>query len=290
MTDVSVAMVRDLRARTGLGVMDCKKALIKAKGDADLAVDNLRKESVLKAASKAGRIAGEGLLAVKVSPDGHRAAMVEVNIETDFAARNQKFIDFVDTVADLAYEQQTENVQFLLDGKLEAARQLLVQEIGENVDIRRVAVMTAPDGIIGAYLHSNRRIGVLVQLSGGDVELGKDIAMHITAARPAVVKTADVPEELVAKEREIFTAQTKKSGKPEHLLEKIIDGRVRKFLNDVSLMEQPFVKDQDKKVGQLLKEAEVQVFSFQRFEVGEGIEQKQKDFASEVRAQATQKS
>lgn len=287
MTEVTSSMVKDLRERTGLGVMDCKRALVEAQGDSILAIENLRKNSGLKAASKASRIAGEGLLAIKVNQDNRCAAMVEVNVETDFAARNQLFIEFVDLVADTAFEKQTENVQFLLDGGLEEARQRLVQEIGEHVDVRRVAVMTAPDGVVAAYLHNNQRIGVLVRMSGSNNELGKDVAMHIAAANPMAVKTSDVPEGLVAKEREIYTAQAQNSGKPAHIVDKMINGRIRKFLNDISLTEQAFIKDPDKKVGQLLKEADAQVFSFYRFEVGEGIAQQEKDFASEVAAQAS---
>lgn len=285
MAEVSPALVKELRARTGLGVMDCKKALVKAGGDIDLAIEQLRKDSGLKAARKASRVAAEGLLAMKLNQNQTNAVMIEINVETDFAARNQQFTDFVAIAIDMAYEQQTEDVQALLDAGLEEKRQLLVQEIGEHVQIRRIVLMAAPEGTLGAYLHTNKRVGALVQLSGkGQAELGKDIAMHITSQNPLVINAQDVAAELVSKEREIYVAQAKGSGKPDHILEKIVEGRVRKYLNEISLTEQPFVKDTDKTIKQLLNSADVQVLSFQRFEVGEGIAQQTRDFASEVAA------
>lgn len=284
MATVTPALVKELRNRTGLGMMDCKRALIEATGDIELAIDNLRKSSRLKAASKAGRIAAEGLLGLKIADDGLQAALVEVNVETDFAARNELFISFVDTVAAAACEQQTTDIQTLLDAGLEEARQSLVQEIGENISVRRIAIMSTADGRVGAYLHGNQRMGALVELSGGSKELGKDIAMHVVAANPQVVKAEDVPKEIIAKEKEIYGEEARRSGKPEQIIEKIINGRVSKFLNEISLLEQAFIKDDDKKVGQLLKEAGVEAYAFERFEVSEGIERKETDFASEVEA------
>ena len=284
MATVTPALVKELRDRTGLGMMDCKQALIEATGDIELAIDNLRKSSRLKAASKASRIAAEGLLGLKIADDGLQAALVEVNVETDFAARNELFIAFVDTVAKAAYKQQTTDIQALLDAGLEEARQNLVQEIGENISIRRIAIMSTTTGKIGAYLHGNRLMGALVELSNGSKELGKDIAMHVVAAKPQVIKAADVPEEILAKEKEIYGEEARRSGKPEQIIEKIIGGRISKFLNEISLLEQGFIKDNDKKVGRLLQEAGAEVYAFERFEVSEGIERRATDFASEVKA------
>lgn len=284
MAQVTSAMVKVLRERTGLGVMDCKHALTDAGGDVDLAIEQLRKASKLKAAGRASRTAAEGMLAVQSSPDTRLSVMVEVNTETDFVARNDHFIRFVKKVATVAYEQKAEDVQSLVDAGLEEERQALVQEIGENIQIRRVTLMSSPDGITANYVHTNDRIGVLVALTGGSAELGKDIAMHVAATKPLVVTTADVPTALIENERSIYAAQAKSSGKPEHIMEKMVEGKVQKFLNENSLVEQAFIKDPDRKIGQLLKEANARVLSFVRFEVGEGIEVGKQDFASEVAA------
>lgn len=288
MTEITALLVKGLRDRTGVGIMECKRALAEVDGDIELAIEHLRKNSGLKAASKAGRLAAEGLLGIKIADGGAAAVLVEVNIETDFAARNQAFIDFVEVVTERAYQQQTDKIETLLNNGLEKERQTLVQEIGEHVDIRRITFMSAAhDGRIAGYLHGNRRIGALVHISTDDLELGKDIAMHIVAANPQAIKATDLSEEIIAKEREIYTIDAKRSGKPDAIIEKMINGRVRKFLNEVTLLEQPFVKDLDKKIGYLLKTAGAEVLAFKRFEVSEGIEREASDFAREV-AKASQ--
>ena len=284
MTAVTSAMVKALRERTGLGIMDCKKALVESSGDINLAIDQLRKASKLKAAAKAGRIAAEGLVTVKTSLDAKLAVLVEVNVETDFAARHQSFIDFVSQIGERALALESEDVQALLEGGFEAKREALVQEIGENISIRRIALARTPNGSIGSYVHTNNRIATLIALEGGTTELAREVAVHATAANPQVVSPSDIPEALVTKEREIYTAQARNSGKPDHIIEKMVEGRVRKFLNENSLLEQPFLKDQDKKIGQLLKEGNAKILAYHRFEVGDGIEVEKQDFASEVAA------
>ena len=280
---VTAAQVKELRERTGLGMMDCKKALTEVDGDMDLAIDNLRKSSAVKAAKKAGRTAAEGLLAVKVADDGKRAAMVEINIETDFAAKNTKFIAFVTRVAEGIFELGTDDISAIPG--IEAERETLVQEIGENISLRRGAFIEAGDGSITEYLHSDNRKGTLVVLKGGDKDLAKDIAMHVTAINPMVVNQSQVPEATVAKEREIAASQAAESGKPPEIVEKMVEGKVRKFLAEVSLLDQPFVKDGNVKVSALLKDAGAEVTNFVRFEVGEGIEVEEVDFATEVAQQ-----
>lgn len=283
---ITASQVKELRERTGLGMMDCKKALTETDGDLEQAIDNLRKSSALKAAKKAGRTAADGLLGLCMAPDGSKAALVEVNIETDFAARNEKFIAFVDRVAGLVFEQGNDDVAALLASGVDAERETLVQEIGENISIRRAAVLAAADGgRVAHYLHTNKRQAALVEISGGDDELGKDIAMHVTAINPLVLTQDDVAPELVAKEREIATSQAAESGKPPEIVEKMVEGKVRKYLADISLLDQPFVKDDKQKVKKLLDSQSAAVARFVRFEVGEGIEVEEVDFASEVAAQ-----
>ena len=281
---ITAAMVKELRERTGLGMMDCKTALTEAGGDMEAAIDTLRKSSALKAAKKSGRTAAEGLLGLRVADDGKTAAMVEVNIETDFAAKNEKFITFVAKVADHAFATRQSDLSALMADGLDAERETLVQEIGENISVRR-AVVVETSGHIGSYLHADNRKGALVEIEGGDDELGKDLAMHITAIAPMVVAGSDVPADVVAKEREIFSAQAAESGKPPEIVEKMVEGRVRKFLAEVALVDQPFVKDPNTKVGQLLKDKGARCLAFHRLEVGEGIEKKAEDFAAEVAAQ-----
>lgn len=280
---ITASQVKELRERTGLGMMDCKKALTEADGDMELAIDNLRKSSALKAAKKADRTAADGLLAIKVADDGKTAAMVEINIETDFAAKNEKFIAFVSRVAAGVFELGSDDINAIPG--IEAERETLVQEIGENISLRRAAFVNAGSGTVTEYLHSDNRKGALVVLEGGDNELAKDIAMHVTAINPMVVNQSEVPEAAVAKEREIASSVAAESGKPPEIVEKMVEGKVRKFLAEVSLLDQPFVKDGNVKVKQLLKEASADVTSFVRFEVGEGIEVDETDFASEVAAQ-----
>ena len=282
---ITAAMVKELRERTGLGMMDCKRALEASDGDLEKAIEELRKSSALKAAKKSGRTTADGLLAIKVADDGNRGAVVEVNIETDFAAKNEKFIAFVDKVLEQVFAAGNNDVQALLDAGLEAERETLVQEIGENITIRRAEVIHSETGGIASYLHGDSRKGALVELSGPAAELGRDVAMHVTALNPMVVNSADVPAELLAKEREIYTTQANDSGKPAEIVEKMVDGRVKKYLAEVSLVDQPFVKDDKQKVGALAKAAGVDVLHFVRFEVGEGIEKDETDFAAEVAAQ-----
>jgi elongation factor Ts len=278
-------MVKELRERTGLGMMECKKALEETDGNMDLAIEELRKKSALKAAKKAGRTTADGLLAVRVADDGKRAALVEVNIETDFAAKNEKFIAFVGDVLAEVFSTRVTDVSALLGGALGAQRELLVQEIGENISVRRAACFETSDGVIGTYLHGDNRKGALVELSAGDAGLGRDVAMHVTAISPMVVRGQDVPADVLDKEREIYTAQAAESGKPADIVAKMVEGRVRKYLAEVSLLDQPFVKDPNVTVAKLLSGANATCLRFVRFEVGEGIEVEKADFAAEVAAQ-----
>ena len=282
---MSAALVKELRERTGLGLMECKKALSEAGGDIDAAIEALRKSSGMKAAKKAGRTAADGVVAILNADDGSFAAMVEVNSETDFVARDDNFLNFVRSVLGKAYEERIDDVSVLAKGDIEDARQALVQKIGENITVRRVVTHAAEGGVIGGYVHGNNRIAVLVSLKGGSEELARDVAMHVAAANPQAVSPNDMPEDLVAKEREIFAAQAQGSGKPPEIVEKMIDGRIRKFLSENSLTEQAFVKDPDTTVGKLVLEAGAEVLDFTRYEVGEGIEVEKVDFASEVAAQ-----
>ncbi len=282
---ITAAMVKELRERTGLGMMDCKKALTEADGDMELAIEELRKSSALKAAKKSGRTTADGLLGIRVSEDGRKGAVVEVNIETDFAAKNEKFIAFVDEVLNAFFEAGSDDVAAVMAGGLEEKREALVQEIGENITVRRAASFETADGFITSYKHVDNRKAVLVELDKEDEALGRDLAMHITAINPMVVTSAEVPEDVLAKEREIYTSQAAESGKPADIVEKMVEGRVRKFLAEVSLVDQPFVKDGNLKISQLLKDKGNAARRFVRFEVGEGIEVEAQDFAAEVAAQ-----
>jgi elongation factor Ts len=282
---ITASMVKELRERTGLGMMDCKRALEETDGDLEQAIEELRKKSALKAAKKAGRTTADGLLAIKVAEDGSRGALVEVNIETDFAAKNEKFIGFVDKVLGQVFDAGNGDVQALLDAGLEAERETLVQEIGENITIRRAQVVSSAAGGIASYLHGDKRQGAIVELSGPAAEVGREVAMHVTALNPMVVNSSDVPADVLAKEREIYTTQAEDSGKPAEIVAKMVEGRVKKYLAEVSLVDQPFVKDPNQKVGALVKGAGVEIISFVRYEVGEGIEKDSTDFAAEVAAQ-----
>lgn len=279
MAAVSASMVKELRERTGLGMMDCKKALVESDGDMEAAIENLRKSSGMKAAKKAGRIASDGLLSSKV--DGGTGVLVEVNCETDFAARDESFIAFVKMVTDKVFESGESDIEAL---GLETDRENLVQKIGENISIRRAEVFKDEGTVVG-YVHTNGRIGVMLSMEGGSEDLGKDVAMHIAAMNPTVVSPDDAPADLVAKEREIYTAQAQDSGKPPEIVEKMIDGRIRKYLAEISLLEQAFVKDGDIKIAALLKKEGAVVNRFVRYEVGEGIEKEEEDFAAEVQKQ-----
>ncbi|RLQ21406.1 elongation factor Ts [Seongchinamella sediminis] len=282
---MSAKLVKELRERTGLGLLECKKALAAADGDIEKAIEELRKSSGMKAAKKAGRTAADGVVVTRLAEDGSYGVVVEVNSETDFVARDDSFLAFVAKVADAAFAGKQTDVAALMAGELESDREALVQKIGENIGVRRVELVNADAGVVGAYVHGNNRIAVLVELKGGDQDLAKDVAMHVAAVNPQVVSPADMPEEVVAKEKEIYTAQAAESGKPAEIIEKMIGGRVKKFLSENSLVEQAFVKDPDVTVGKLVSAAGAEVASFVRFEVGEGIEVEKVDFADEVAAQ-----
>jgi len=279
MAAISASMVKELRERTGLGMLECKKALAEVDGDVEKAIEELRKKSGMKAAKKAGRTAAEGVVVAKVAADNSTAMLVEVNSETDFAAKNEDFVAFADKVAEAAFESGSTEVVGLLD----AEREALVQKVGENIAPRR-AVKVDGD-VVGAYVHSNARIAALVALKGGDAELARDIAMHVTAVNPRVCNPDEMPAEELEKEKEIIKAQPDMEGKPEEIVEKMMGGRIKKFLKENSLVEQPFVKNPEVTVGKLAKDAGAEVVSFVRLEVGEGIEVEATDFAAEVAAQ-----
>lgn len=282
---MSAVLVKELRERTGLGVLECKKALASADGDVEKAIEELRKSSGMKAAKKAGRTAADGVVATRIAEDGSYGIVAEINSETDFVARDENFLGFVKKVVDAAFEGRQTDVEALMAGELEAAREALVQKIGENIGVRRIRLITADAGVVGAYVHGNNRIAVLVELKNGDQDLAKDVAMHVAAVNPQVVSPDDMPAEMIEKEREIYTVQAQDSGKPAEIVEKMIGGRIKKFLAENSLLEQAFVKDPDITVGKLVAAAGAQVLSFVRFEVGEGIAREQVDFAAEVAAQ-----
>ncbi len=282
---MSVALIKELRERTGLGMMECKKALAAADNDVEKAIEEMRKSSGMKAAKKAGRTAADGVVRTRVAEDGSYGVLVEVNSETDFLARDENFLGFVDTVVNAAFTAKQTDVAALMAGELEQTREALVQKIGENISVRRIELLTADEGVVGSYIHSNNRIAVLVALKGGDQDLAKDVAMHVAAVNPQVLSPADMSEELIAKEKEIYTAQAHESGKPPEIVEKMISGRIKKFLAENSLTEQNFVKDSDVTVGKLVAAADAEIAAFARFEVGDGIEVAQVDFAEEVAAQ-----
>ena len=289
MAAVTAAMVKELRERTGLGMMECKNALVEAGGDIEKAIDDLRKSGQAKAAKKAGRTAAEGAVGVAVSADGKTAIMVEINSETDFVARDENFLGFVAKVANAvlaAGETDAAKIAELPTAEgptVEVTRQALVQKIGENIQVRRAELLTA-EGAIGAYVHGGK-IGVLVALKGGDEALGKDVAMHVAASNPMVVSGDQVPADVLEKEKEIIRAQPDMAGKPAEIVEKMLGGRISKFLKEVSLNDQPFVKNPDTTVGKLVKDAGAEVTGFIRLVVGEGIEKEETDFAAEVMAQ-----
>ncbi|HVV68886.1 MAG TPA: translation elongation factor Ts [Gammaproteobacteria bacterium] len=288
---ITANQVKELRERTGAGMMECKKALQEANGDVEAAIEAMRKAGVAKAAKKAGRVTAEGIIEIKLSTDGLSAAMVEINCETDFVGRDTSFKEFAVAVAHSVLANKITDINTLANTPLssgnsqtvEQARQELISKLGENIQIRRVALINAT-GRMGGYTHGGR-IGVIVALDAGQVELAKDVAMHIAAANPSTIDPKDVSAELIAKEKEIFIAQTAESGKPPEIVEKMVAGRISKFLNEVSLLGQPFVKEPSKTVGTLLKEHKANVTAFARFEVGEGIEKPVEDFAEAVKAQ-----
>jgi len=287
---ITAALVKELRERTGSGMMECKKALVEVDGDIDAAIELMRKSGAAKADKKAGRTAAEGLIVFKATADGKSAAMVEVNCETDFVTKGDDFLNFSATVAQVTLDQKPADIDALLaltmeDGEtVESATKNLIVKVGENMNVRRFVCKTT-EGVLGCYLHGGR-IGVLVELQGGDEALAKDIAMHVAASNPACVSEADVDPVLIEKEKAIFAAQAAESGKPPEIVEKMVGGRIKKFLKEITLTGQPFVKDPDQTVEQLLKAAGATVTGFDRLEVGEGIEKKVENFAEEVMAQA----
>ena len=266
---ISAGLVKELRDRTGLGMMDCKRALEEAEGGIDRAIEILRTRSAVKAADKSSRTAAEGLLGIRLDSDARRGTMVEVNIETDFAARNAKFGAFLDTVTEAAFDTGCDSAEALMSGDLEAARAALVQEIGENITIRRVVTFETDSGAVYGYVHMDKRKGALVELEGGDAALGKDVAMHVTASAPVVVAPEELDPAFVEKEREILVAQAASTAKTPEIAEKMVAGRLRKTLGELSLVEQPFVKDPKQKVGKLLSDAGARCVRLVRLEVGQ---------------------
>lgn len=287
---VSAPMVKELRERTGAGMMECKKALVETDGKMDEAVEFLRKSGQAKADKKSSRIAADGRIAV--AADGNKAAIAEINSETDFVAKDENFIAFVEAVAQTALGSSVDDVESLSsltlpDGrKVETARTELVTKVGENISVRRFQRLEAADHL-GNYTHG-ARIGALVSMSGGNAEIARDVAMHITATNPLCIDADGVPADTLERERRIFAEQAAQSGKPPEIVEKIIDGRVRKFLGEITLLGQPFVKDPDVTIGKLIGDAGATVTGFVRYEVGEGIEKKQENFAEEVMSQIKQ--
>lgn len=285
---ISAALVKELRERTGAGMMECKKALVESDGNIEAAIELMRKQGQVKAAKKAGRIAAEGLIVIQ--QDANYAAMTEVNCETDFVAKGDDFKNFCHTLTGFILRQRPANLETLLATPFEGSKTVeqtrldLVAKIGENINVRRFSVMDAAGGMLNVYLHGTR-IGVIVKMRNASSELAKDIAMHIAASRPLCVTPDQVPADLVAKEKEIYTAQAADSGKPANIVEKMVEGRVKKFLSEVSLLGQPFVKDPDLTIEKLLKSKSAEVLGFERFEVGEGIEKKTANFAEEVMQQ-----
>lgn len=287
---ISASMVKELRERTGAGMMECKKALVETGGGMDEAVELLRKSGQAKADKKSGRIAADGL--VVVAADGNNAVITEINSETDFVAKDENFIEFAQAVAAAALagdanDVESLNAASLADGRqVDAARTELVAKVGENISLRRFARLQAADNL-GSYTHGSR-IAALVSLQGGDADIARDIAMHIAATNPVCIDADGVPAETLERERRIFSEQAAESGKPPEIIEKMVTGRVAKFLKEVTLLGQPFVKDPDVTVAKLLKDADASITSFVRYEVGEGIEKKEENFAEEVMKQISE--
>ena len=289
---ITAAVVKELRERTGAGMMDCKKALQEADGDIEKAIEDMRKSGMAKAARKAGRVAAEGLVIIKQNADASQLVIAEINSETDFVAKDDSFKAFCDQVATCILAEQPADIDALMgcmvgdSGQtVEETRQQLVAKIGENTSVRRFALIDSTEGTLGSYLHGVR-IGVIVELEGGDEALAKDIAMHIAASDPVCITEEDVPKDLLDKEREILIAQARESGKSEEIIEKMIGGRISKFLNEITLVSQAFVRDPEQTIANLLGSANASVKSFIRYEVGEGIEKRNDNFVEEVMIQA----
>ena len=285
--EITASLVKELRERTGAGMMDCKAALKDANGDIESAIEIMRKSGAAKAAKKAGRIAAEGIISIKQKENN--IVMIEVNCETDFVAKDDNFLSFSEAIVDVIMEHDVNDIDNLLklnfeNQTIEEATQQLVTKIGEKVTIRRFEKCSIKNQV-GIYLHGTR-IGVVVEIEGGDQELAKDIAMHIAASKPLYINEDNVSKEVLDKEREIYTAQAKESGKPEEIIKKMVDGRIKKYIKEITLLGQPFVKDPDQSIERILKSAEANVLSFIRYEVGEGIEKRSDNFAEEVMSQA----
>ena len=289
--NITAESVKQLRERTGAGMMECKKALVETQGNLDAAAELMRKSGLAKADKKAARVAAEGTVAVEKS--GHSAVLVEVNCETDFVARSEEFLDFARNVGRVALEKSPADVPALLElahggSTLDGERRALIAKIGENISVRRFVRLSAP-GALGAYIHGGR-IGSLVALQGGDEALAKDLAMHVAAINPAYIDATGVPADVLNKEREILTEQTREEKKPPEIIAKMVEGRLRKYLAEITLVGQPFVKDPETTVEKLLKKANASVVQFVRYEVGAGIEKKHDDFVGEVMAQVKAQS
>ncbi|MDC9725342.1 MAG: translation elongation factor Ts [Gammaproteobacteria bacterium] len=288
---ITAALVKELRERTGSGMMECKKALVASNGDIDAAIEAMRKSGLAKADKKSDRVAAEGVIAIETSADGKSAVMIEINSETDFVAKADDFTNFVAQVSKTVLAAQPADLDALnalalndAGESIDTVRQSLIAKIGENIQIRRFELMANDNGVIGSYRHGDR-IGAIVNLTGGDMALAKDISMHVAASRPQAVAAADLPADLLEKERDIVATQAKDSGKPEAIIEKMVEGRMKKFVNEISLLGQDFIKDPDLTVEKLVKQADATVNAFKFFEVGEGIEKAEDNFAEEVMAQ-----
>ena len=283
MSEISASLVKELRERTGMGMMDCKQALVTAKGDISLAIEELRKSSGIKASKKAGRSAADGVIRVEIS--NSKAFMVEINCETDFVAKDESFMEFSDDILNSLCSGDFHEVEQLMKGDLQDKREKLIQKLGENIVVRRIFQSDDTADHTGVYLHSNKKIACVTSLRGGNDEAAKNIAMHIAATDPLAISPNDIPIEILEKEKEIFEAQSADSGKSKDIVVKMVEGKVKKFLSEVSLTEQDFVKDPGVKIKSLLDENNAQVIQFKRFEVGEGIEVVETDFAAEVMSQ-----
>ncbi|MAA75214.1 MAG: elongation factor Ts [Salinisphaeraceae bacterium] len=287
---ISASQVKELRERTGAGMMECKRALEAAEGDIEQAADTMRREGLAKADKKAGRVAAEGCVVVATSADDKTALLLEVNCETDFVAKNEEFSGFAQKVAQAALDANPVDTDALaqlpLDGSsVEEKRRELIATLGENIGVRRFQRVEAGDGVLASYLHGSR-IGTVVAVTGGDADLARDLAMHVAASAPQYLNADAVPADVREREKAIFMDQAKDSGKPADIIEKMVEGKLRKYLGEITLLGQPFVKDPDQTVEKLVKAAGASIVDYARLEVGEGIEKKEEDFAAEVRAQA----
>ena len=289
---ITAALVKELRERTGAGMMECKRALVATDGDIDAAIEQMRISGLARADKKSGRITAEGMVAISVADDGRSASMVEINCETDFVSKGENFAAFAAAIAGRILTEDPADNRKLVElpyaandpRTINSARQELVTKIGENIQVRRFVRQSSSTGVFGSYSHGGR-IGVLVCIENGDAALAKDISMHVAASRPECIAESDVPVEMLEKEKSILTAEAKESGKPDNIVEKMVAGRIKKYLAEITLVGQPFIKDPDITVAKLLESVGATVTFFERFEVGDGIEKKRENFADEVMAQ-----